>query len=133
MSFFYNKHKHFLQFIGLKDSYIDKFLNSLTNNDLYINNDSLLFTKYLIFYQNYINDYFLDDKFISLKHEHYLLELIGFKTHIAYYYVSIFKDICLYDSTINWIYRIIESYINFDGYVNLNKFITKCKTHDINN
>ena len=125
-SSYYNK-KKFLLSIGLKECYIQSFLNSLTNNDLSIDNDSLLFTKYLIFYQNYINKYFYNHKFYSLKKEHYLLELIGFKTHVAYYYVGIFKDVYLYDSTINWIYRIIESFTSYDGYVNLNKFINKCK------
>jgi len=124
----YYKHKYFLDYIGIKTVYINKFLNSLSDEDLKIEGDMKIFRKYLEYNDKNI-EYISNREYSSLKNEKYLFEKMGFRSHDAYIYVGMIKDIYLEDSTINWIYRLVESMITKEGKASMEKFVSQCSKY----
>lgn len=129
----YYRHKSFLNYIGIKSDYIYNFLNRLSDKELEIESELSLFKKYLKYNDKNLPKEFLDKKddvdkcLCNLRTEMKMFEMMGFRSHDAYIYVGMIKDIYLEDSTINWIYRLVESEISNIGKENCKKFIIKCK------
>ena len=118
----YYKHKSFLNYIGIKSEYIYEFLNSLSDNELKEENYINIFKKYLKY-----NEHNLENlKCPTLRSEKAVFERMGFRSHDSYVYVGLIKNVYLEDSTINWIYRLIESKLTTDGYHSYKNFVSKC-------
>jgi len=121
----YRKHKSFLNYIGIKSSFIYDFLDSLSDKEIEEIEYLKIFRKYLKYNENKLEIY-KNDVFPTLKKEKKSFQTMGFKNHDSYVYVGMIKDVYLEDSTINWIYRLVESKITTDGYHGYKNFVAKC-------
>jgi len=119
----YTKQKEFLLELGIRPNFIFEFLNYLSYDELEEDNRMIFFSKYLKFYDNGLhNEQY--DTYRSLRTEKYIFESFGFHCTIAYEYVGKIKDIYFEDTTINWIYRIVDSKVNDKK--DYEEFVEKC-------
>ena len=114
--------KIFLKSIGIKQNYIKNFIN--INEKILKNEDNKL--KILRLYLGYVNTNYniYDSK--SLDDEIEVFRLCGFTKRAAYRYVNCIKHVYKDDSTLNWIYRLVEGMICNNSHINLSNFLKEC-------
>lgn len=114
----------FLFVIGIKKEFITRFNNNISWNS---NKNNLfnfrLFLKYY-YSLNYNNIVINNFNNIDIEINNFIL--FGFYKKYANYYLNSIKNIYHYDLTINWIYRIIESFTSINDFYNICKFINNC-------
>ncbi len=110
----------FMISIGIKKSYIKKFINSDNFNK---NNDNLtLFYNYL----DYLNLDSNDDINTYLEEVEYLKNKVGFRHKYSQLYINSLKGVYNYDTSINWIVRIVESFFSMGKIEEFCNFYSKC-------
>ena len=114
--------KIFLKSIGIKQTYIKKFIN--TNEKVLENEDNKL--KILRLYLGYVNTNYNIYDSESIDDEIEVFRLCGFTKCAAYRYVNCIKHVYKDDSTLNWIYRLIEGMICHNSHINLSNFLKEC-------
>ena len=114
--------KIFLKNIGIKQTYIKKFIN--TNEKVLENEDNKL--KILRLYLGYINTNYNIYDSESLDDEIEVFRLCGFTKRAGYRYVNCIKHVYKDDSTLNWIYRLVEGMICNNSHINLSNFLKEC-------
>ena len=114
----------FLKVIGIKQSFINDFnknVNWCTNKKNLSN-----FRLYLTYYDQIIDNTYIIDNSSDIELEIKMFRKFGFIARYAKYYVSSIEKILDNDTTVNWIFRIIESLISEDALDNFCKFVYKC-------
>jgi hypothetical protein len=114
--------KIFLKNIGIKQTYIKDFIN--TNEKVLENEDNKL--KILRLYLGYVNTHYNIYESKSLDDEIEVFRLCGFTKRAGYRYVNCIKHVYKNDSTLNWIYRLIEGMICDNSHINLSNFLKEC-------
>jgi hypothetical protein len=114
--------KIFLKSIGIKQIYIKNFIN--INEKILEHEDNKL--KILRLYLGYVNTNYniYDSK--SLDDEIEVFRLCGFTKRAAYRYVNCIRHVYKDDSTLNWIYRLVEGMICNNSHINLSNFLKEC-------
>ncbi len=121
----YYQHKDFLRSVGIKSTFIYRFLQSLSSEELKITDKMKFMCMYLKFYDNLTHEGSEATRTLSDERERFIK--MGFVVSAAYDYVYMIKDIFLEDTTINWIYRIVERYVSDSGYKKYNDFVKRCR------
>jgi len=114
--------KIFLKSIGIKQTYIKDFTN--TNEKVLENEDNKL--KILRLYLGYVNTNYNIYDSGSLDDEIEVFRLCGFTKRAGYRYVNCIKHVYKDDSTLNWIYRLVEGMICNNSHINLSNFLKEC-------
>ena len=112
----------FLKNIGIKHIYINNFLKYNKEELENENNKLKIFRLYL----NYVNTHYNIYESKSLDDEIEVFRLCGFTKRAGYRYVNCIKYIYQNDSTLNWIYRIVESMLNDTSHIHLSNFLKEC-------
>jgi len=112
----------FLKTIGIKQIYITNFTKY---NKKELENET---NKLKIFrlYLNYVNTHYNIYESKSFNDEIEVFRLCGFTKRAGNRYVNCIKHIYKSDSTINWIYRIVESMLNDTSHIHLSNFFKDC-------
>jgi len=114
--------KTFLKSIGIKQTYIKNFIN--INDEILKNEDNKL--KILRLYLGYINTNYNIYDSESIDDEIEVFRLCGFTKRAAFRYVNCIKHVYKDDSTLNWIYRLVEGMICNNSHINLSNFLKEC-------
>lgn len=112
----------FLKNIGIKNKYIKNFTKE---NKIKLQNETDK-NKILRSYLNYINTNYIIHESNTLEQEIEAFRLCGFTKKAAKRYVNCIKNVYKNDSTINWIYRLVEGLISGNSQKNLSSFLKQC-------
>ena len=112
----------FLKNIGIKNKYIKIFTKQ---NKTKLQNETDK-NKILRSYLNYVNTNYIIHDSNTLEQEIEAFRLCGFTKKAAKRYVNCIKNVYKNDSTINWIYRLVEGLISCNSQKNLSSFLKQC-------
>ena len=112
----------FLKNIGIKNKYIKNFTKE---NKIKLQNETDK-NKILRSYLNYVNTNYIIHDSNTLEQEIEAFRLCGFTKKAAKRYVNCIQNVYKNDSTINWIYRLVEGLISCNSQKNLSSFLKQC-------
>ncbi len=119
----------FLKIIGIKNTYIKSFLKEY-ETEIKNEKDKLrIFRLYL----KYINKTYdiPQNKSLDISDEIESFRYYGFTKKASTHYVKTIDGIYNKDSTINWIYRLIENLIQKNSHKSFSKFLEFCYTEHL--
>ena len=118
----------FLKIIGIKNIYIKNFLKSYENEIKNENEKDKL--RIFRLYLTYINKTYdiPENKSLEISDEIEAFRYYGFTKKASTHYVKCIDGIYNKDSTINWIYRLIENLIQNHSHKSFSKFLEFCYT-----
>ena len=83
-------------------------------------------TCFIQIFLGYVNTHYNIYESKSLDDEIEVFRLCGFTKRAGYRYVNCIKHVYKNDSTLNWIYRLIEGMICDNSHINLSNFLKEC-------
>ena len=121
----------FLKTIGIKKIYIKNFLKAFEERIKNENDKLRIFRLYLTYiHENYIIE---ENKSIYIDDEIEAFRCYGFTKKASTHYVKCIDGIYNKDSTINWIYRLVENLIQRNSHKSFSKFLEFCYTKSNSN
>ena len=121
----------FLKIIGIKKSYIKNFIKDF-ENEIKNEKDKIRIFRLYLTYINKIYD-IEENKSLDFTDEIEAFRCYGFTKKASTHYVKCIDNIYNKDSTINWIYRLVENFIQKHSNKSFSKFLEFCYTDDGNN